>query len=242
MQNIERKLKEYLDSSSVTIQEILMVSNIEHPKWEDNSHIIKLAIEQILQPVGALPDEYVYSYVGMHLKIPVVGKRHSIGFIVTNLRVLVQGDVSFVGRNTGALGYQFTQNQDAKELFNKVWNDFTVKFKLDIPKEQLKAMQVALREVIQIILPEIQSLNILPDEVKKATTIKGRIMELGIKSELKPFEDNKKNFVKFMDKYHVADVLYGVVMKPLLASPYGLVITPTGITSRDLMEECVSST
>ena len=47
---------------------------------------------------------------------------------------------------------------------------------------------------------------------------------------------------KFAAKHSVSDILFGIVDKPFFGSSYGLVITKAGVTSRDAMEDSVTST
>lgn len=242
MREIEDKLKDYLNSTPEPIQQVLILAQAAHPIWEDYLEIMQLANKQILQPVGAFPDEHVLASIGVHSKTAFTGKRDSIGFLVTNLRVLTQTDVSLLGAAEKAQVYLFTQTQKSEDATSKIWNDFLIKNKLTVPQELLAAMQNALKDVINIVLPRLQALNHLPQEIKKSTNIFDRIKDMGLQDVLKSYAQEEKYLKKFSEKYNVPDIIAGSVDKPFFSSVYGFVITPTGIASRDVMEECLFST
>lgn len=242
MQNIENELKNYLENADKSIQEILFIPNNNHPIWDDNLEILQLANKQILQPLGIFPTEQVFAFIGMHSRTVITGKRDSIGFLITNFRILIQTDFSVIGTAEKAQNILFTKAQNPDELSAKAWNDFLVKNRATIGQEQLEAFQESLNEVIEIVLPQIQNLNYLPEEILKSTHIDARIKDLGLQSTLKNNEQDEKKIKQFAEKFKVSDIQFGVLDKPFFGGVYGLVITKTGITSRDLMEESVTST
>lgn len=242
MQNIENELKNYLENADKSIQEILFIPNSNHPIWDDNLEILQLANKQILQPLGVFPTEQVFAFIGMHSRTVLTGKRDSIGFLITNFRILIQTDFSVIGTAEKAQNILFTKAQNPDELSAKAWNDFLIKNKTTIGQEQLEAFQESLNEVIEIVLPQIQNLNYLPEEILKSTHIDARIKDLGLQSTLKNNEQDEKKIKQFAEKFKVSDIQFGILDKPFFGGVYGLVITKTGITSRDLMEESVTST
>ncbi len=240
MEKIKHDLKNYLENAGEPIQKVLITSQEGHPVWSDYLEITQLAWQQIAQPVGVLPDEYFLAFVGVHAK-GVVGKRNSIGFLVTNFRILMQVDFSFVGTTDKAQIYKFARRQTPEEVSGKVWNDFFVKNTLEIEQEMLSGMRSALDAVMGIVLPRLQSMNHLPEEIKKSANAGDRIKELGLQEVLKSYGQNEKHLRKFAEKYNVPGIVFGAVDKPLFGGAYGLVITPSGITSRDVMEESMTS-
>lgn len=241
MKNIENSLAEYLSNTEKSIQEVLFVPVEKHPVWEDHSDILELAGKQILQPVGMLPDEFIFAYIGVHSQTIITGKRDSVGFLITNFRILTQTDFSIIGTANVAEQVPFTQKNNPQELQSMVWENFTAKNKLSIPDEQLFAMHSALKNVLEIVIPQLQQLHYLPEEIMKSGNINDRIKELGLEKSLKTYEQDEKKMKKFAEKYHLSDVLFGIVDKPLFGGVYGLVITRDGIVSRDLMEDRFSS-
>lgn len=239
---MENQLKDYLENASQSVQEVLMISQVAHPIWEDSMEILQLANQQMLQPLGIFPNERIIAFIGIHARTAITGKRNSLGFLITNFRILAQTDVAVIGSARNAQAYLFTQNLVAEELGIKVWNDFFIKNTMSIPQEQLSALQNALEDVVNIVLPELQQLNYLPKEIKKSTNIYERIKDLGLQGVLKNYSEDEKRFKKFAEKHKVSDIIVGSVDKPLFGGVYGLVITLTGITSRDLMEDSLSST
>lgn len=242
MQNIKNDLANYLQHAPQSIQEILFVPQGIHPFWEDNLEILQLANQQLLQPLGILPNEFVFAFIGMHARTVITGKRDSVGFLITNFRILTQTDFSVIGNAQPAQINLFTQTQLAEEISDKAWNDFVIKNTLTIAQEQLFALQNALKTVVEIVLPPLQTLNYLPEEIQKPSDIHKRIKDLGLQDVLKSYEREEKKLKNFAKKFDVSGIIFGMVDKPFFGSVYGVVITQKGITSRDLMEDSVTST
>lgn len=241
MEKIQIELSDYLEKADRSVQEILFVPVEIHPVWKDNAEILELAEQQILKPVGLLPDEQVFAFIGMHAKTIFTGKRDSVGFLVTNFRILTQTDFSVIGTAELADLNPFTQKQDEDDLMIEVWNNFIKKNTLSIPHGQLAAIKTALQDVLEIVLPQLQQLNYLPNEILKSNRINDRIRDLGLQSALKSYLQDEKNMARFAEKYGLSNVQFGIVDKPLFGGVYGLVITKTGIVSRDLMEDSFAS-
>lgn len=241
MENLQKSLVNYLQNSDKSVQEILFVTTDVHPVWEDNPEILVLANEQILQPVGILPNEEILVFIGMHAKTMFTGKRDSVGFLITNFRILTQTDYSVIGKAESAQSTLFTKRQNVDDIVPTVWQDFSKKNQLSIPGEQLSAMQTALKNVLDLVLPNLQQLSSLPDEIIKSKHIHDRIRDLGLRSALKSYDQDEKKLKKFAEKYNLSDVQFGMVDKPFFGGVYGLVITKDGIVSRDAMEDSFTS-
>ncbi|MEC4051894.1 hypothetical protein VSP10_03740 [Myroides odoratimimus] len=239
MLEINKILEDYLNTASLSVKQVLMAENIKHPEWEDNAEIMEIAKQQMLASIDVLSDESVLAFIGVHAKIPLIGKRHSIGFLITNYRVVIQTEVTLVNRDTFPKIEYFIQRADADEMGIRLWDDFSTKNTLVTSEEQLEGMQIALKDSLKLILPKLQGLNYLPEEIKKATSIEGRIKELNLHKVLKATKDEQKLISKFIEKCVLVDVdiLYAVLDRPLFSSPYGLVITKTGIISRGFGEK-----
>ncbi len=242
MEQITTATADYLLNAKEEIQQILFVPDAANPQWNDSQEIIALADRQILQPARTLPGEKILAFIGVHAKTALTGSRDSIGFLVTAFRVLTQTDFSVIGTAKPAQIDVFTRNTNADEISTRLWNDFTARNTLSIPEEQLNAMEEALRNVITIALPKLQQQNNLPEESAKTSDIRTRITELGLQGTLKSYAENEKKLRAFAEKYKVADLMYGIVDKPLFGGVYGLVISQNGIISRDLMEDSVTTT
>lgn len=241
MENLQKSLVNYLQNSDKSVQEILFVTTDVHPVWEDNPEILVLANEQILQPVGILPNEEILVFIGMHAKTMFTGKRDSVGFLITNFRILTQTDYSVIGKAESAQSTLFTKRQNVDDIVPTVWQDFSKKNQLSIPGEQLSAMQTALKNVLDLVLPNLQQLSSLPDEIIKSKHIHDRIRDLGLRSALKSYDQDEKKLKKFSEKYNLSDIQFGMVDKPFFGGVYGLVITKDGIVSRDAMEDSFTS-
>lgn len=241
MKHIRTELTNFLLNADLSIQQILFILIDEHPAWEDNLEVLQLATKQILQPLGSFPNEQVLAFVGLHAKTGFVGKRNSIGFLITNCRILTQTDFSVIGTTQDARGLQFTAMQNHEQVSATVWNSFITKNSVVTSQEHLSALYCTLKGVVEIVLSRLQGLGCLPIEGEKSTNIEERIKELGLRSVLKSYESDKKILSKFSKKFNVPDIRFGVTDKPFFGAPYGLVITPKGITSRDVMEDSITS-
>ena len=242
MRNLENELTSYLQNSRESIQQILFVPQGTHPVWEDNLEILQLANQQILQPLGVLPNEHIFAFIGMHAKTAITGKRDSIGFLITNFRILTQTDFSVTRNAQNAQSTLLTQTQIPDDFATKIWNDFTIKNSMSIPQDELLAMQTALHNIIGLVLWQLQGLNLLPNEIQKSTDIQERIKDLSLQNVLKSYVQDEKKLKKFAEKHNISEIMFGILDKPFFGSAYGLVITKTGVTSRDAMEDSVTST
>ena len=103
-------------------------------------------------------------------------------------------------------------------------------------------LEIPLKTVLTIVLLQLKTEGQLPDEIKKATDLKGRIKQLGIEDQLKFYTENEKKYKKFANKHKIEGILLGSLAAPLLfGGLYGFVLTNEGLISRDLMEEAVRS-
>lgn len=241
MEKIQRDLANYLENADQSVQEILFVPTDMHPVWEDSPEILELANQQILQPLEILPNEQIFAFIGIHAQTIFTGTRDSVGFLITNFRILTQTDYSIVGTAETAQITPFTQKQNPIDIFRNTWEDFIIKNKLSIPDQQLSAIETALKNVLEIVIPQLQQLCFLPDDILKSNQINDRIKELGLQSVLKSYTENEKKLKKFGDKYQVSDIQFGAVDSPLFGGIYGLVLAKSGIVSRDLMEDSFAS-
>ncbi|KFC22042.1 hypothetical protein [Epilithonimonas lactis] len=241
MENLQKDLINYLENATRSVQEILFVPTTVHPVWEDNAEILTLANQQILQPAGILPNEEILAFIGMHAQTIFTGTRDSVGFLITNLRVLIQTDYSVIGKAETAQSTSFTKRQNVDDIVPSIWEDFIKKNQLSIPGEQLSGMQTALKNVLDLVLPSLQQLSSLPDEILKSTNVNDRIRDLGLQPALKSYAQDEKKLKKFAEKYNLSNIQFGIVDKPFFGGVYGLVITKEGIVSRDSMEDSFAS-
>lgn len=230
-------LNTLLENATKQERQVLFLPAGAHPEWEDQQEVFQLAISQILDPIGAIANELPLAYIGMHSRTIFTGKRDSIGFLITDHRVLVQTDVSVIGTADKAHLLNFTTTQTVDEVNASLWKLFEDKLKTDVPQEQMVAMQSILSKVLQVVLPVLQQSGHLPSEIKTATTFNERMQQLGLQTILKFPAGNEKLFAKVAAKFGAKDIRCGVVDKTLFGGAYGLVFTNDGISSRDLMEQ-----
>jgi len=240
--NIINQLQDYLSNAGEAVQRVLFVIKTKNPIYEDSQEVLQLAQKQIVAPLGAMPNEEVYAFIGVHSKTVLSGKRDSVGFVITNFRVLTQTDVSVISTPKKANSHLFTNKDNPDSLSNQLWQNFIIKVDETIPKEYATMLEAPLKAVLAIVLPELKKEGYLPDEIKNATDLKGRIKQLGIEDQLKFYAENEKKYKKFANKHKIEGILLGSLAAPLLfGGLYGFVLTKEGLISRDLMEEAVRS-
>ena len=86
--NIINQLENFLSKAGEAVQRVLFVTDIKNPIYEDSQEVLQLAQKQIVALLGAMPNEEVYAFIGVHSKTVLSGKRDSVGFVITNFRVL----------------------------------------------------------------------------------------------------------------------------------------------------------
>ena len=238
--NIINQLGNFLYKAGEAVQRVLSVADVKHPIYEDSQEVLQLAQKQIVAPLGAMPNEEVYAFIGVHSKSVLSGKRDSVGFVITNFRVLTQTDVSVISTPKKANSHLFTNKDNPDDLASELWQNFITKVGETIPKEYAAMLEIPLKTVLTIVLLQLKTEGQLPDEIKKATDLKGRIKQLGIEDQLKFYAENEKKYKKFANKHKIEGILLGSLAAPLLfGGLYGFVLTNEGLISRDLMEEAV---
>lgn len=244
MTQIKNKIIDYLKDAPLSVQQVLFVdSDFKHPVWSDNLQVFQKAVRQFGKSVEILPQETPLVYIGLH-SLSIFAVRYSIGFLITDARILVKYSFSVTGASQTTDVLWLTQKQETSEVIDTAWEIFTTKNDLSLTSEQSSALQAALKEVVTIVFPELKKQNILPQEIKKSNAVAERIKELGLQDTLKSYQQQQKILDKFAKKFNTTTPLFGAVEKSFfgLGGIYGLVITVEGITSRDLMEQPISVT
>ena len=236
--NIINQLGNFLYKAGEAVQRVLSVADVKHPIYEDSQEVLQLAQKQIVAPLGTMPNEEVYAFIGVHSKSVLSGKRDSLGFVITNFRVLTQTDVSVISTPKKANSHLFTNKDNPDDLASELWQNFITK----VDEEYATMLEIPLKTVLTIVLLQLKTEGQLPDEIKKATDLKGRIKQLEIEDQLKFYAENEKKYKKFANKHKIEGILLGSLAAPLLfGGLYGFVLTKEGLISRDLMEEAVRS-
>lgn len=244
MTQIKNKITDYLKDAPLSVQQVLFVdSDFKHPVWSDNLQVFQKAVRQFGKSVEILPQETPLAYIGLH-SLSIFAVRYSIGFLITDARILVKYSFSVTGASQTTDVLWLTQKQETPEVIDTAWEIFTTKNDLSLTSEQSSALQTALKEVVAIVFPELKKQNIIPQEIKKSNAVAERIKELGLQDTLKSYQQQQKILDKFAKKFNTTTPLFGAVEKSFfgLGGIYGLVITSEGITSRDLMEQPISVT
>ncbi|WP_177763826.1 hypothetical protein [Flavobacterium sp. I3-2] len=242
MNTIKIKLDHFLQNADSSIQELTFITDSKHPVWDDNAQIIELAKKQVLEAVEKLPNEEVLTYIGVHAKSRFSNKRDTLGFVITNFRILIETDISVLFEKENATIILFSMKSNSKQIADEALTIFKKKSTMKIDETFFNGFKNALENTLEIILTELKNENTLPLEIKKASNISDRIKELNLQNDLKSLTENEKLILKFAEKFQISDIKYAMIDKPFFGSSYGLVITNNGITSRDVMEDAISCT
>ena len=132
--NIINQLENFLSKAGEAVQRVLFVADVKNPIYEDSQEVLQLAQKQIVAPLGTMPNEEVYAFIGVHSKTVLSGKRDSVGFVITNFRVLTQTDVSVISTSKKANSHLFTNKDNPDELASELWQNFITKVDETIPK------------------------------------------------------------------------------------------------------------
>lgn len=60
--NIINQLQDYFSKAGEAIQRVLFVADAKNPIYEDSQEVLQLAQKQIVEPLGAMPNEEVYAF------------------------------------------------------------------------------------------------------------------------------------------------------------------------------------
>lgn len=234
-------LRPVMVGGSRQVQEVLFLTGYDHPIWPDHEEVLRLADQQLRHRVAALPDETSLAFVGVHAKNRITGSRQSLGWLVTDRRVVAQDDYSVIGDVAPPRVTLYTAGVTAESLTDELWRTFDFGEVLSRGDSVAAAMGTAVRAVLDCVVP-IVATGELPEAAGPARTLKERVGELGLASAVKWPEEEAKHFAKLVKTFNVAGLRCSLTDTVIFGKVYGLVITADGILSRDLGEDPVRST
>ena len=79
--NIINQLGNFLYKAGEAVQRVLSVADVKHPIYEDSQEVLQLAQKQIVAPLGTMPNEEVYAFIGVHSK-SVLSSKIETTFII----------------------------------------------------------------------------------------------------------------------------------------------------------------
>lgn len=237
MIHIEQNLTRYLMNAPQSVQEVLFVANgLSHPIWIDSTEVLGLVKQQFLEGIETHPQEMVFAFVGIKAMNPITGDRQCVGFAITNRRIIIQNQQVKSRLKT----IDFYQNQNPEQVCAKAWGIFNIQNTLSFSQANQIAFKGALKAVVAIVLPELQTMEFLDEQPPKSNKIDLRIKELRLNEFIRSLEDDERRILKFAEKHQIQDPLYTMLDKPLFGSTHGIVITKNGVTCRDTSENVFS--
>lgn len=238
MIHIEQNLTRYLMNAPQSVQEVLFVANgLSHPIWIDSTEVLGLVKQQFLETIETHhPQEVIFAFVGIKATNPITGDRQCVGFAITNRRIIIQNQQVKSRLKT----IDFYQNQNPEQVCAKAWGIFNIQNTLSFSQANQIAFKGALKAVVAIVLPELQTMEFLDEQPPKSNKIDLRIKELRLNEFIRSLEDDERRILKFAEKHQIQDPLYTMLDKPLFGSTHGIVITKNGVTCRDTSENVFS--
>lgn len=233
-------LPDLLESLPESHRTLLFLTTGPHPDWTDQAEVVALADAQIRGQAAAKAGETLLAYVGVHA-LPLTGTRRSLGWVVTNLRVIIQDDVSVTGRPTPPRVVSFAADASASGVLAEAIRGFDFGFVGRAGPDAATHLRETLAAVLDVVVPEVVATGGLPSR-GTASTLRERAEELGLAGKLSWPGENAKLWAKFAKVSGGVAPLCLMADATLLGGAYGLAITADGVTSRDLMESPVSST
>ncbi|MDR2975422.1 MAG: hypothetical protein LBV00_12075 [Propionibacteriaceae bacterium] len=236
--------------------------------WEDAHDVFSMAAVEFGQarnPGAALPfpvDEHPLLFIGAHVKSIMFGKRHAIGFLLTNREILVRNSTVKDSEQAAivfplAPGFQVSE---AADRFDWSWLERLARHDGISLDELRRRLTLVLAQAVGLVLPTLgmtSTLGAAPEGAERAgvaeppvrrtaSDMAGRLRELGLTDQVKVGSDPKqaKHLVKLGKKVGVPphEPIIVTVSDSTLAGPYGVVITDSHVYSRDLMEDPVPPT
>lgn len=217
---------------------VFLPGQTDHPTFSDATDVFWLATEQL--SIDTADGELPLLFIGAHSMSVFTRKRESLGFLVTDRRVIAQADVSGISRAKPPVDYPFYRGQSVTELIEAVRGDYDWTHSKSLvtvsDREQfLRLLGDAAASVLDLV-------SDFPERpvVVRATDVRSRAHELGL-SDVARYPDNPKfakHFAKVAKGFALpaGDTVRIAFTDATFAGPYGLVVTETAVHSKDLME------
>lgn len=216
-----------------------------HPSYPDSDEVMWAATTELMLGDAETSDELPLAFLGYHVKTRISGRRESQGFLVTDRRLIVKDDVDGIFGTAVARQYPLYIGPtgiaaSAAETATTAASHFDWKGAAALIDPPLAAaLTQDLVTVVAVVLEGLGDLGVAPPAAPAtATDFRGRVRELGLTGVMKYDDDPKerKHFAKLAKKLPMdaGERVTGALTASTIAGPYGLVITDTGLRSRDL--------
>ncbi|MBH0117582.1 hypothetical protein I6E52_12100 [Salinibacterium sp. NG253] len=237
----------------------------DHPVFDDAARVFDEAVEQLLLADAPRPNEVPLLFVGYHAMNRFTRKRQTLGFLVTDQRIVIQDKFAGVfGRELPNYRMLPVTSVDpvasSHALISSVgsafdWSDMVKLIGADSAEghsPEFRLTQLLADAVTSVVqLSQVLGLAIAgePDEEETenatAAELVPRLAELGIRSDVLLADDPRlaKMLKKFGPKIGLGDgeTIAFASLDKTFAGVYGIVVTDTAVRSCDLMEEPVVS-
>lgn len=244
-----------LADSAVDLSEFVFVPGQPHPDWDDAAEVIWQAVEQLMLPNPASPDELPILWVGYHVADRLTKKRQAQGFLLTDRRLVVKDSVDLIfskghERQYALEGNSTSAAESAAALVASVMNDYDWDTAGDlVDQEDAEWIEELLAAAVT---GTLQTLG-RPDRTGPAPAatpsapvvadLRGRVAELGLAADVKYPDDSKhaKHFAKLAKviPLDAGERILASFSGGTLLGVYGLLLTDTNLRSRDLGEPAI---
>ncbi|MEL0627288.1 hypothetical protein V6245_10065 [Salinibacterium amurskyense] len=263
---IVAKLAGWAQNLAAELQPVVFLhGQTDHPVFDDAARVFEDAAKQLLLSDAPRPNEVPLLFVGYHAMNRFTRKRQTLGFLVTDQRIVIQDKFAGVfGRELPNYRMLPVTSVDpvasSHALISSVgsafdWSDMVKLIGADSaeghsPEFRLTQLLVdAVTSVVQL----SQALGLAvagepgEEEAENATAAElvPRLAELGIRSDVMLADDPRlaKMLKKFGPKIGLGDgeTIAFASLDKTFAGVYGIVVTDVAVRSCDLMEEPVVS-
>ncbi|BAJ74992.1 coenzyme F390 synthetase [Microbacterium testaceum StLB037] len=228
------------------VSPLVFVPGRPHPEWEDADEVLWMAVEQLMLPNPAAPDELPVLWVGYHVQDRLTRKREAQGFLLTSHRLVAKDTVDLVFTKGTERQYPLYEARTASLASTATeeydW-DGTAALLGDARPD---AIEQLLAEAIASTVHILESRGeTLPVEPAPTTNLRERVAELDLAGIVKYEDDAKhaKHFAKLFRKVSLdpGERVLASFSDATLFGPYGLVLTDRNLRSRDLGEDAIST-
>ncbi len=229
------------------LNDFVFVPGRPHPSWDDADAVFWLAVEQLMMPNLAAPDELPVLWVGYHVKDRLTRGREAQGFLLTSHRLIVKDSVDLVFTKGIARQYPLYEALVPSALISSVMEDYdwdTAGSLVD--QEDADWIEQLLVDAVTSTVQILESHgHTLAAEPEATTNLRERVAELGLSENVKYADDSRhaKHFAKLLKKIALdpGEQVLAAFSDATLFGAYGLVLTDRALRSKDLGDDAIST-
>ncbi|QAV71342.1 hypothetical protein ESZ53_13400 [Salinibacterium sp. UTAS2018] len=264
---IAAKLSLWTADLDAELQQVVFRHNhANHPVFDDAAQVFEDAVEQLLLADAPRTHEVPLLFVGYHAMNRFTRKRQTMGFLVTDQRLIVQENFGGVfGRElpnyrmlplTSADPVAASHALTASVASAYDWSDLVKLFGTESAEGHSPEFRLTqlLTDAVTSVVQLSQALGLAvagapgadeEEEKSTAAELVPRLAELGIRSEVMLADDPRlaKMLKKFGPKVGLGgdETIAFASLDKTFAGVYGIVVTDIAVRSCDLMEEPIVS-